>query len=82
MPKRYDCVEIFNLLYGVYMQHSMKHRHIDTQDYILPAIDDIIIRGNRNDWVELRDAALADPSIKQKILDICKYYSYEKHPAL
>ena len=64
------------------MQHSMKHRHIDTQGYILPEIDDIISRGNRNDWVELRDAALADPSIKQKILDICKYYSYEKHPAL
>ena len=64
------------------MQHSMKHRHIDTQDYILPPIDDIINRDNRNDWVELRDVALADPSIKQKILDICKYYSYEKHPAL
>ena len=55
----------------------MKHRHIDTQDFILPAIDDIISRGNRNDWIELRDAALADPSIKQMILDICKHYYYE-----
>ena len=54
----------------------MKHRHIDTQGYILPERYDIISRGNRNDWVELRDASLADPSIKQKIIDICKHYSY------
>ena len=57
------------------MRHSMRHRHIDTQEYVLPAIDDIISRGNRNDWIELRDATLADHSIKQKILDICKHYA-------
>jgi hypothetical protein len=49
----------------------MKHRHIHHQGFSLVAIDDIIERGSRADWVELRDSAKADPEILRKILRIC-----------
>lgn len=58
--------------------HSMKHRHLDTQEFTLAAIDDIISRGGRNDWVELRDAVLADSAIAAKVKKICEHYAKEQ----
>ena len=50
----------------------MKHRHLYDWPYLtLSAIDDIIERGKRNDWVELRDAAKRDPEVMAKIRKIC-----------
>ena len=50
----------------------MQHRHLNHQDYSLAAIDDIIERGKRHDWAELRTALLADPTIRSKVLQICQ----------
>lgn len=49
----------------------MKHRHLNHESYTAAAIDDIISRGGRSDWAELRDAVTADRSIVQKILRVC-----------
>ena len=51
---------------------GMEHRHLNHQELTLAAIDDIISRGKRSDWEELRRAALANPVFFQKILQICK----------
>lgn len=48
----------------------MQHRHLNHEQYTLPAIDDIIGRGKRQDWAELRRAALADRVIMEKVLRV------------
>lgn len=49
----------------------MLHRYLnDGVGYILPAIDDVIDRGKRADWAELRSAALADRDLMEKILRV------------
>ena len=50
----------------------MQHRHLNHQRFSLAAIDDIIARGKWADWAELRAAALADPSLFDKIERICR----------
>jgi hypothetical protein len=45
----------------------MLHRHITPLGYSSVAIDDVISRGSLRDWTEMRDAALADPEIMQRI---------------
>jgi len=44
----------------------MWHRHLTHQQFTLAAIDDIIARGKRQDWAELRKAALADRAVLEK----------------
>src|SRR4051794_20836926 len=51
---------------------AMLHRHLDHQRFTRAAIDDIIVRGKRADWEELRAALLDDPNLGQKILEICQ----------
>jgi len=53
----------------------MKHRHINHSTFTTAAIDDIIERGNRADWVELRDSAAVNPVILRKILRVCAAHS-------
>ncbi|MGC8878889.1 MAG: hypothetical protein ACP5R2_06680 [Anaerolineae bacterium] len=48
------------------------HRHLTHQRFTLAAIDDVIARGKRQDWAELRKAALADRALLQKILRVCQ----------
>jgi hypothetical protein len=50
----------------------MLHRHLTHQDYTLAAIDDVIGRGKRRDWAELRRAALADRVVLEKVLRGCE----------
>lgn len=52
----------------------MKHRHLNHEGFTLASIDDIIARGNRQEWVELRNAA-QDPAIAQKILRVCEAHA-------
>ncbi|MBF0135139.1 MAG: hypothetical protein H7833_02560 [Magnetococcus sp. DMHC-1] len=52
----------------------MQHRHLNHQDYTLAAIDDLIARGGRKDWVALRHAALADTVLLEKILTLCRIH--------
>ncbi|RPJ56699.1 MAG: hypothetical protein EHM23_22810 [Acidobacteria bacterium] len=49
----------------------MVHRHLNHERLTLAAIDDMIARGKRRDWIELRTAMLADRAIAEKILRIC-----------
>lgn len=49
----------------------MEHRHINHQALTAAAIDDIIDRGNRADWVELREAVVSEPVVRKKVLRVC-----------
>jgi hypothetical protein len=49
----------------------MIHRHLVHQRFSLAAIDDAIARGKRKDWAELRQEALADRSVMEKIRRVC-----------
>jgi len=51
----------------------MRHRHLDHQRDTLAAIDDIIGRGKREDWTDLRRTALADRDVMEKVLRICRF---------
>jgi hypothetical protein len=57
----------------------MIHRHINPQGYTLAAIDDIIARGHRSDWEDLRRALLGDPSLLEKIKRVCQPYIGDPH---
>lgn len=50
---------------------AMLHRHLTHQDFTLAAIDDVIGRGKRQDWAELRRVALRDREILEKVLRVC-----------
>lgn len=50
----------------------MLHRHLNHQRFTLAAIDDVIGRGKRRDWAELRQAALRDRRVMEKVLRICQ----------
>ena len=52
----------------------MLHRHLNHQYYTLAAIDDVISRGLWQDWVELRQAVLADSTILNKVEQVCRSY--------
>ena len=56
----------------------MEHRHINHNMLTAAAIDDIIGRGNRSDWVELRDSAASDPVILKKILSVCAAHAQDR----
>jgi hypothetical protein len=48
----------------------MLHRHLNHEGYTLAALDDVIERGRRADWAELRSAALKDRAVMEKILRV------------
>jgi len=52
----------------------MIHRHLNHQSFTLAAIDDIISRGQWQDWIDLREAALMDDALYDKIERICHPY--------
>lgn len=49
----------------------MLHRHLNHQRFTLAAIDDVISRGRWHDWANLRRAALEDPSVLEKVRQVC-----------
>lgn len=50
----------------------MIHRHLDHQELTLAASDDVIARGRRGNWLELREAIQKDRSLLDKILRVCQ----------
>ena len=51
----------------------MLHRHLNHDELTIAAIDDVIARGKRPDWLELQQAFLARPAeLRGKILAACK----------
>jgi hypothetical protein len=57
----------------------MRHRHLESVDYSLTSIDDLIARGLWDDWAELRDKALADGEILDGIERVCQHYISDPH---
>jgi hypothetical protein len=51
---------------------GMLHRHLDTEGFSLAAIDDLISRGNREDWEQLRSALLASPELAENVRQVCR----------
>jgi phosphoglycolate phosphatase-like HAD superfamily hydrolase len=49
----------------------MLHRHLNHEQLTLAAIDDVIGRGKRQDWAALRQVALRERSVLEKVLRIC-----------
>jgi hypothetical protein len=67
-PVRLPCsVFEFNPTIG-----SMVHRHLNHEGDTLAAIDDVIARGGRQDWEQLRRAVLESPELLGKIRGICQ----------
>jgi hypothetical protein len=57
----------------------MEHRHLNHQRFTLAAIDDVISRGNFNDWAELRRAVLADSALLNKVEQVCGQYASDPY---
>jgi hypothetical protein len=57
----------------------MFHRHLNHQRFTLAAIDDVISRGRWMDWAQLRQAALADRAILEKVDCVCRPYESEPY---
>lgn len=57
----------------------MLHRHLNHQMFTLAAIDDVIGRGKREDWANLRRAALEDLSIMNKVLRVCQAHAEDPY---
>jgi len=53
----------------------MLHRHLTHEGFTLAAIDDVIARGKRGDWIVLRQAVLRDQAILEKVLHICRAHA-------
>jgi hypothetical protein len=49
----------------------MEHRHLTHSEWTLAAVDDAIARGRLADWKQLRDAAGAQPTVRERILRVC-----------
>ena len=50
----------------------MIHRHLNHQELSLAAIDDVISRGKRKDWEDLRLAVLTNRVFLEKIRQVCR----------
>lgn len=57
----------------------MWHRHLNHREYTLAALDDIIARGKRQDWAELRSVALGDRALMEKILRIATMHAQDPY---
>ena len=57
----------------------MEHRHLNHQEYTLAAIDDLIGRGKRRDWADLRRAALDDRLVMEKVLRVCQAQTHNPY---
>jgi len=57
----------------------MLHRHLNHERYTLAALDDVIERGKRADWAELRAAALMDRTLMEKIQRIAQVHAQDPY---
>jgi hypothetical protein len=52
----------------------MEHRHLNHKRFTLAAIDDVIARGQWDDWAELRRSLLSDRALPDKVKRVCEPY--------
>lgn len=57
----------------------MRHRHLTHESYSLAAIDDVIARGKRADWAQLRTAVLQDRALMHKVLRVCAAHVHDPY---
>lgn len=57
----------------------MLHRHLSHRQYTSAALDDMIERGKREDWAELRSVALEDRAIMEKILRVALAHAQDPY---
>jgi hypothetical protein len=57
----------------------MHHRHLNHEQYTLATIDDIVARGQRQDWAELRRALIATPSLRNKLRRVCQAHTADPY---
>ena len=57
----------------------MKHRHLNHQRLTLAAIDNTISRGVWQDWAELRQAALQEPALLDKVARVCQAHMQDPY---
>jgi len=57
----------------------MNHRHLNHQCVTLAAIDDVISRGGRDDWADLRQAVLASRALLDKVERICRTHVFDPY---
>ena len=51
----------------------MEHRHLTRSDLTSPmCVDDVICRGNWDDWVQLHLAAESDSRVREAIRQVCE----------
>ncbi|MDP3616319.1 MAG: hypothetical protein Q8R49_00630 [Rhodoferax sp.] len=58
---------------------AMLHRHLNHQRFTLAAIDNVISRGQWQDWATLRRAALQDKSLLEKVQRVCIPYASDPY---
>jgi len=52
----------------------MQHRHLNHERYTLAAIDDVISRGKLQDWIDLREEIIKNPTLIDGVERICHQY--------
>ena len=57
----------------------MLHRHLNQSEYTLAALYDVIERGKRADWAQLRSAALQDRGLMEKILRVAMAHAQDPY---
>jgi hypothetical protein len=57
----------------------MLHRHLNHRQYTLAALDDVIDRGKREDWAQLRSVALEDRVVMEKILRVALAHAQDPY---
>ena len=57
----------------------MLHRHLNHERYTLAGLDDVIERGKREDWAQLRSVALQDRSLMEKILRVALAHAQDPY---
>lgn len=60
----------------------MRHRHLNTTEWTLDAIDSALERGDLPDWRELFAAAKADETLARNILEVADWRRDEASHAL
>ncbi len=57
----------------------MIHRHLNHQDYTLASIDDVIARGRRSDWADLKQTLVKHPILAGKVAQVCRRHLSNPH---
>jgi hypothetical protein len=58
---------------------TVLHRHLNHERYTLAGLDDVIERGKREDWAQLRSVALQDRSLMEKILRVALAHAQDPY---